>query len=195
MRSMLRTLLTLFIAIIFAPAALSQQVYLSGDLAYVTPSNSAIDVSSGFGYSAGAGVTLGDYIALELEYVALGDFSVDGVEAVEDGALNDLGLGAASDASVTGFNTSVLLRWPPNEWDTFYLRAGYFTWENELTLILGNSVGALEDTLTREGSDPMFGIGYAYAPGGSLSLYIEYNRYATEELDIDVIAGGVGYSF
>ncbi|WP_158224737.1 outer membrane beta-barrel protein [Agaribacterium haliotis] len=182
-------------ALIVLPLSANADFYIDGDLGYATPEADEIRASSGPGYSVGIGSELTSWLALELDYVGLGNFSVTGADVLPDDALNVIGIGVASDFTITGFSASMLLSWRPNRWDNFYARAGYFAWSNEIEYRVRRGAIDIDESTSIDGQDPMFGLGYAYLLGGSMESSIEYNRYYAGDVSVDIIAVGLNYHF
>lgn len=134
---------------------------------------------AGTSFSLGAGYSFSENIAVEARYIDFGD--------IEDNLAPIWTLHA--DALVI----DVVASYPLSDKVAIFAKAGFFTWNAELT------EAGFGELASDDGTDMTFGAGFAVNFTGNLSSYVQFKRYAFEvegeDLDLDDISIGLQYRF
>lgn len=126
---------------------------------------------SDIGYKIGVGMNFTDYLAAELAYVDLGEFSAFGGEF-----------------SQTGLTASLIPTYKMNEDASVFAKIGLMSWTFEYS---SNFAPSGEET----GSDMFYGLGFEYKVGNTASVVAEYERYDIADGDVDLLSVGVKIGF
>ena len=159
-----------------------------------TVSNVIID-DSGEGWKVFGGYNINEYFAAEVAYVDLGDVtaSFDGVSIDVPQMLTDAGrlLPATGD----GFSISALGRYPFGERWAIFAEVGAFFWESDLAIdITGGSTTGSASPST-DGTDVVYGVGGDLYIGDNFGLRLEWERYALDSNDVDLVSASVLFRF
>ena len=187
-------LLASFVATTASPAAAGGLFYLIGKLGSTSLSeqfgdsfSQAVDGDDN-SFGLGAGVHLGQYFALQVEYHDYG--SVPGLGSpCSDAADVCIEILVPVAAESRALSVAVLPQFPLTDRFTVYGKAGIVAWESEVTDVFGD-VGRVIDEYREE--DLIYGLGLRLLLPGPFDFFTEYERTGDA---IDTLAVGitVGY--
>lgn len=95
------------------------------------------------------------------------------------------------EGELTGFNASVIGRLPLNESFSLFAKAGYGTYDIEITGRSGNTRVSFDD----DGSEFSYGAGAAFSFNESFELRAEYEALNIDDGDFNVISVGALFRF
>ena len=129
--------------------------------------------------------------AAEVAYVDLGDVtaSFDGVSIDVPQMLTVAG--RLRPATGDGFSISALGRYPFGERWAIFAEVGAFFWESDLSIdITGGSITNF-DSPSMDGTDVVYGVGGDLYIGDNFGLRLEWERYALDSNDVDLVSASV----
>lgn len=126
------------------------------------------------GYKVFAGYNFNANFAVEGFYADLGEISAtDGVDKIS--------------VDVDSLGVALLGKLPVGEKAEVFAKVGYQIWDAEMS---ENGTKIADD----DGSDVMYGIGAAYNIN-NVSIRAEYERFALDDEDVNLLSVGVAYNF
>jgi len=143
-----------------------------------------IDKSQRLGWRLFGGYQWGKHLALEGGYTDLGNIEASYIGTASLTAQN---LQAIFPPSASGYELSLLGRYPFNEKLSAFIRGGAFAWHSEYS----GSGGSSKYT----GTDPLIGIGGEWQFADRWSLRLAWDRYTVAKDDTDLLSLGVSYHF
>jgi OOP family OmpA-OmpF porin len=141
-----------------------------------------------FGWKVFAGFSYSEYVAVEVAYVDLGEVSIK-AESDGDGIAFDPGPVNAS-IGTSGLSLALVGSMPINDKFGFQAKLGYFAWSADETL---SNVAFVPVSVSRDGSDPMFGLGAVYRPNDRYEIRLEYETFSDIE-EVDGTLASLGFS-
>jgi uncharacterized repeat protein (TIGR01451 family) len=154
--------------------------------------NVSIDDSSE-GWKVFGGYNINEYFAAELAYVDLGE-----VTASFDGLSNDpaqMFIDAARLLPVLGDGVSIaaLGRYPFGEKFAIFAKVGAYFWQAEASVVAGSVPGgSLPDA---DGTDAVYGVGGDLYFGSRFGARLEWERYALDPNDVDLVSASLLFRF
>lgn len=137
------------------------------------------DADDDYGFKGIVGFRPLDWLALEANYVDLGETTVPLSVSLPC-------IGCATHAQIDSQAVSVsavgLLALPLVD---LFARVGYARWESETRIVASQEA---------EGSDPTYGAGAQFRVG-SFALRVEYERFEFDDDDADLVSVGFTYTF
>lgn len=94
--------------------------------------------------------------------------------------------------SITGLGVNAKFNYAFNDKSSIAGRVGMLMWDATVT-VSGASITS--SSASADGTDLFYGIGYQYDFNKQLSLTVDYDMYAADELDFDMVAIGVLVNF
>jgi opacity protein-like surface antigen len=152
-------------------------------------------------YGAIVGYRFSPYLALELQYLWLGEYSMAGEGTVSDGEITAVSRATAS-WHVKGPAASVLASWPvSSRWDLFG-RAGAVWAQTDATFTVEDFIVSERAKAKETTTELLWGIGAAYHPTRQWTLRFEYQQVPdvgeqgrTGEIDVERYTFGWVYSY
>ena len=149
-------------------------------------SGSVDDSDSGLTFYFGNRIS--DNLAVEFGHIDLGETTFKGV--TNGGLIWNSG-NVAADIELSGIQISALGIAPISDSMEFYVKAGMFMWEADLSIsntILGSGSGSEDD------NDLYIGVGFQYNFKNQGSLRVAWEDYGDFDLELDTTALIVSYS-
>jgi OOP family OmpA-OmpF porin len=129
------------------------------------------------------------FVAIEVGYVDLGEFTIEGTS---DGSGPDFFAGPVDAAAeVDGYDVSVLGILPIGKRLKVFARAGYYLWDSEVTV----SNGGLSLSEDDDGEDTLIGAGASFRLGAGIDVRAEYEQFDVDDITVDVISAGLTWRF
>ncbi len=126
------------------------------------------------GFKFFAGYQFNQYFALEGFYADFGEVSAD----VD---------GTNIDVEYDAFGLSAVGILPATESINLFAKLGYYDADAEASSNVGSA--------STSGSDFMYGLGASYSFTDSVAVRAEWERFNTDDADIDLLSAGISYSF
>jgi OOP family OmpA-OmpF porin len=163
-----------------------------------TVSNVSIDDSS-TGYKAFGGMTINQFFGVELGYVDLGESTLSFDANTNDPAQMVADAGTLLPVSGSGVSFAAIGRYPFGDRGAVFAKLGGFSWTADAPVEITSGGVAQSDDSSPDGTDLLYGIGGdLYFPGflgGRLGGRLEWERYAFDNNDVDLVSLSLLFRF
>ncbi len=179
-------------------AAISDVLSASGlDVLSASSSTSENDASLG----VFAGYRILPYLAVEAEWMTLGTGKYEARGDLSDGTTTDT-LRVSAETDATGIAASALGIWPISPSWELYARLGVIFADTTLTAHVRSSAASLNDNLSEDSQNLLYGVGATYWYSSTWSMRLDYQHFdglgdssTIGETNVDRLAASWVYSF
>jgi len=177
--------------LIAAPAANAKGFYVGGSLGQtsadvgvsdsISPTISVDDSDTGFKVFGGYNIV--KYFSVEAAWVDVAQFSIESTDPF---------LPASITGSANGFAVEAMGILPLGKSFELFAEYGMYVWDGTTDITMDGQSLPSEGA---DGTDPTFGVGFAWQPMAKGQVRFEAERYTLENMDVDMYSVGFAYRF
>ena len=177
--------------LIAAPAANAKGFYVGGSLGQTSADVGISDSASSMisvddsdtGFKVFGGYNVVKYFSVEASWVDVAQFSVDSTDPM---------LPASVSGEANGFAIEAMGILPLGASFQLFAEYGMYMWDGTTNMSFdGEQLPSMSD----DGTDPTYGLGFAWQAFTKGQLRFEAERYTIEEMDVDMFSVGFAYRF
>jgi OOP family OmpA-OmpF porin len=201
MRKATAVITFLLASFLVVPSSLAGGFYVGGSLGETSADLSLSDIDDGSTISGDVqdsdtrwkvfgGYNFLKFFAAEMSWVDLGEASIDAVSDGSGGIWDPGTVTTVGDAD--GFSVEAMGILPIGDKFEVFAEYGYYLWDASQAFS-NTAIG--DQSISDDGQDPTFGLGFGWNFPGPGQLRVEAERYQIDTMDIDMYSVGVSFGF